>query len=319
MQRAAMRGHAARVVERLEPAQQVARGCERRARRRVEPVERARVRAPDRELERERREIGRRDLGRCMRRERALRALAPDSIADAGRGAAGPAGALLGRGARDPLRLEPAHARARIEHAAPLEARIDDGADAVDREAGLGDVGREHDLATIAARGLERRVLLGRRQVAVERQDIDVRADAAPHRGASARGESRRRPAGTRADRRPLPRARAARPARRPHPAAPLRARAGPAARASPCRHSAPRRGTRARRARSPERRRAAARRRRRRAWRTSRARAVPARRAAARRERTRGRRRRSGCARGIRRRSRPPRRRARGRSAASA
>ncbi len=177
VQRASMRGRTTRVVERVEAAQQVARRRERRRRRRVEPVQRARVRAPDRELERERREIGRRDLGRRVRRERALRALGPDPIADAGSGAARAAGALLGRRARDPLRLEAAHARAGIEHAAPLEARIDDGAHAVDREARLGDVGREHDLAAAAARGLKRRVLLGRRQLAVERQNVDVRAE----------------------------------------------------------------------------------------------------------------------------------------------
>ena len=121
VQRAAVRRHAAGRVERAEAAQQVARGGERRGRRRVEPVERIDVGAPDRELERERYQVGRHDLGRRARRERALRALAPEPIAHAGRGPARAARALLGRRARDPLRLEAAHPARGIEHAAPLE------------------------------------------------------------------------------------------------------------------------------------------------------------------------------------------------------
>jgi hypothetical protein len=75
------------------------------------------------------------------------------------------------------LRLEAAHAGAGIEHAAPLEAGVDDRAHSFDREARLGDVGREHDLAPARARRVERRVLLGGRQLAVERQHVDVRTD----------------------------------------------------------------------------------------------------------------------------------------------
>ena len=63
------------------------------------------------------------DLGGRIGCEGALRALAPQSIADARGRAAGAARALLGGRARDALRLESAHAGHGIEHAAPLEAR----------------------------------------------------------------------------------------------------------------------------------------------------------------------------------------------------
>src|SRR6185503_20456864 len=106
--------------------------------------------------------------------EAAVRALAPKAIAEAGRGAARAACALLGRGSRDALRLEPAHAGHGIEEAAALEARVDDDGDAVDRQARLRDVRREHDLAASGPRRCERRVLVTGRELAVERQHVDV-------------------------------------------------------------------------------------------------------------------------------------------------
>src|SRR5690606_40729972 len=77
-------------------------------------------------LERERREVGRQERRRRRRREAALRRLAPRAVADAGCGASRPAAALLGGGPRDALRLEPAHARRRVEDARANQPRGDD-------------------------------------------------------------------------------------------------------------------------------------------------------------------------------------------------
>ena len=260
--------------------------------------------------------VGDGDLGRRVRREAAVRALAPQPIADAGRRAARAARALLGRGARDALRLEPAHAGDGIEHAAPLEPGVDDDAHAVDRQARLRDVRREHDLAAARARRRERRVLLAGRELAVERQHVDVGAerelvaqpplDAADLAGAGQEHEQVAR----RVRERALHGARDGRVDRLG--AAGQRGQAladvvhvdgehapeafddGRAAEQAP---------RRARRRSSP----------------TSRARAAPARGGAARRARTRGRRRRAGCARDTRRTAPRRRLRAPGRSAACA
>ena len=85
---------------------------------------------------------------------------------------------MLGGSARDALRLEAAHAADGIEDAAPLEPGVDDDAHAVDREAGLGDVRREHDFAAARARRRERRILFLGLELAVERQEVYVGADA---------------------------------------------------------------------------------------------------------------------------------------------
>ena len=165
-------------VERAEP-QQAGRARRRASRRAARRASAARRRPCPRRRGRARAAPSRRRRSPAsrIRGEAAVGALAPQPIADAGRRAAGAARALLGRRARDALRLEPAHAADGIEHAAPLEPRIDDDAHAVDREARLGDVRREHDLAPARACRRERRVLLARRELAVQRQHVDVGAE----------------------------------------------------------------------------------------------------------------------------------------------
>ncbi len=202
LHRAAVRRDAAACVERAEANEQIARAGQRRGRRRVEPAQLFGGCAPCGEIERERHEVGDRDLRRRVRREAAVRALAPEPVANAGCRSAGAARALLGRGARDALRLEPAHAGGGIEEAAPLEPSVDDDAHAVDRQARLGDVGREHDLAA-AAREQERAPRPARRERARRRAAARRRRRRARVRRAAAarRGGSRRRPAGTRAGR----------------------------------------------------------------------------------------------------------------------
>ena len=151
MHRAAVRRDTPFRVEGAEPQQEVARASERRGGRRVKPAQVCRRSAPGGQVEREWRQVGDGDLGSRIRGETAVGAVAPQAIANAGSRAPGAAGALLGRRARDALRLEPAHAADGIEHAAPFQPRIDDDAYALDGEARLGDVRREHDLAPTRA------------------------------------------------------------------------------------------------------------------------------------------------------------------------
>src|SRR5690606_7426161 len=100
-----------------------------------------------------------------------LHAYVTRTVAAARSGPARPYLTLHGRRPGDPPGLEPAHARSRIEDARADEARIDDDADAFDREARLGDVGREHDLALAGRARRERGVLRRGVEIAVERHD----------------------------------------------------------------------------------------------------------------------------------------------------
>ena len=113
---------------------------------------------------------------------------APQPVADARRRAPGATAALVGGGARDPQRFEPAHAGGGVEALAALEAGIDDDAHAVDGEAGLGEVRGDDDLAAPLRVGLQGGVLGGSREVAVERQHDEAlrRQDGLQRRGHAA-------------------------------------------------------------------------------------------------------------------------------------
>ena len=130
-----------------------------------------------RQLERERREVGVQDLGRREGQQAALLLLGPQAIADAGLEAAGAAAALVGGGLADAHGLEPRHARARREARHAHQAGVDHDAHAFDGEAGFGDRGRQHDLAPAGGRGGNGAILVGGREVAVERRHVDVAAE----------------------------------------------------------------------------------------------------------------------------------------------
>ena len=166
-------------IERAEIEQQGARRGQRGGGRRRQPGQGGVARAPQRQFERQRRQVGVEDLGRREGQQAALRLLGPQAIADAGFEAAGAAAALVGRGLAHPHRLQPRHARARREARHPHQPAIDHDAHALDGEAGLGDRGRQHDLAPAGGRGRDGAVLVGRRQVAVERRHVDIGAEVA--------------------------------------------------------------------------------------------------------------------------------------------
>ena len=169
----AVRGDAAVARQRAEPREQLARLGEHRRRRCVEPGERASIpSAPRGELQRQRGKICLRDLRRRKRCERRLCAFAPGAIAHARCEASGTPAALLGRRTRDAHGLQAPHAGRGIETRTARESRIDHRAHPGERQARLGDVGGEHDLARAGGRWRQRRILLGGRELAVERQHL---------------------------------------------------------------------------------------------------------------------------------------------------
>jgi hypothetical protein len=85
--------------------------------------------------------------------------LAPNAIADAGLESAGPALPLLGRRARNSLRFQAAHTSSRIKNGAANQTRVNNDADALNRQARLGDVGCQHYLA-LTVSGRSKRGLL---------------------------------------------------------------------------------------------------------------------------------------------------------------
>ena len=189
-----MRRHAPGAIDRLELVQQVARLGEGRRGRRIEPAQPAGVGGPPAgELERERREIRARDFRGREGCERCLSTFGPEPIAHAGGEPAGAAAALVCGRLRDLPGDQAAHAGGRIEGRIAAQPRIDHDPDALDGEARLGDAGREHDLALPARGRAQRRILLLRAQLAVQRQDADG------IRRAPRRGCLRRRRAGARA------------------------------------------------------------------------------------------------------------------------
>ena len=106
-----------------------------------------------------------------------MRRLRPQAIADAGLQTAGAAAALLGRGLADLHRRQTGHAAARVETRNPHQAAVHHDADALDGQAGLGDGGRQHDLALAGRGGGDGAVLRVGRQVAIERGDDGVGAE----------------------------------------------------------------------------------------------------------------------------------------------
>ncbi len=128
--------------------------------------------APLGEVEHQRGEIGREDLGTPERLERGGLALVPQPIADARLGAARAAATLIGGGTRHAHRLEPGQSDVRLVARHARESGIDDDADAVDRQRGLGDRGRQHDLASPGRRGGDRAILGRGVERPIKRDDV---------------------------------------------------------------------------------------------------------------------------------------------------
>ena len=113
-----------------------------------------------------------------LRRRRAIedRGLAPEAVADAGARASGASGALCGAVEGDGAEGEKAPSC--VKAGASHEARVDDDADAGQRERRLGDVRREDELSTRG--GLEAAALLVEGEPAVQRNHLEAVAAHGP-------------------------------------------------------------------------------------------------------------------------------------------
>ena len=147
--------------------------------------------APHREIERQAGEIGGENLRLRERREAAGRRLLPQPVADARLDAAGAAAPLVGVGARDAHRLEPRQADVGLVARHAHQAAVDDDAHAFDGQRGLGDRGRQHDLAPALAAPARRRgparARPSRRRAARRRRSGRARALRAARRRAGSR------------------------------------------------------------------------------------------------------------------------------------
>ena len=106
--------------------------------------------------------------GRSNARQTAMQRGRPEPDRDTRRLAAGAAGSLLRGGARDAHRGQPGQAGGRIEPRRPPPAAIDHDPHARHGQRGLGDRGRQHHAPSLGRP--QRAILLGRRQIAVQRQ-----------------------------------------------------------------------------------------------------------------------------------------------------
>ena len=138
----------------------ISRGVDGGGRRRIDPRQQERIDcSPFRACEQQGCEIGRANLG-LGESGKALRLwLIPQAKADAGLSTASAAPPLIGGGTRHAHSLEPRHADVRLETWNSRKTAVDDDMHALDGDRRFGDRGREHYLAQVLGRWLERKVL----------------------------------------------------------------------------------------------------------------------------------------------------------------
>ena len=135
-------------IERAKFREQTVGFLQRRRGRWVEKRQRRGIAdTPLREIEHQRGKVGRENFRLGISGERSGLRFVPQPVANAGLGAAGAAPALIDRGARGAHGLKPGQADIRLVARHPRHAGIDDNAHALDGQRGLGDRGRQHDLA----------------------------------------------------------------------------------------------------------------------------------------------------------------------------
>ena len=151
--RLAVGGGAAVGGEGAEREEALPRLVDRGGRRRIEPGELARVgHAPQGAVEKQGGEIGLENLGRIEARQSGGRGFFPEAVDGSGALAAGAAGALGDGGLAGALGDQAGDAGGAVVAGAAGEAGIDDDADAVEGETGLGDGRGQHDFAPAGRR-----------------------------------------------------------------------------------------------------------------------------------------------------------------------
>ena len=116
-------------------------------------------------------------MRRCMSRERRRLPLMPEPDRNARLRSPSAAGALVCRGARDAHRFQPGHARCRFIGRNALQAAIDDDPNAINGDGGFRNRSRQHDLAGSGSRRPDRLILLLLREVAIKRNDQNIRSE----------------------------------------------------------------------------------------------------------------------------------------------
>ena len=174
LQRLAGGSDAAVGIERFQIVQQQPRFLQRRGGWRIEEGERRGVGdAPGGAVEQQRGKVGGEDLRPGEGLERTIAGLLPEPVADAGLGAAGAAATLVGGRTASALGDKPGDADIGLVKRHPRQAGIDDDTHALDGQRGLGDRGRQHDLAPAQGGRQYGAVLLGLVERTIERRDLD--------------------------------------------------------------------------------------------------------------------------------------------------
>lgn len=131
---------------------------------------------PARQLQGQARQVRLEDFRTAIGRQLFVLVLGPQAITHARLQAPGPTGALGGAGPGNTLGVEAGHAAARVETRHPRQPGIDHHAHAVDGQAGLGDVGRQHHFALARRSRFDGRALRRQVQLTVQRTEQDLRA-----------------------------------------------------------------------------------------------------------------------------------------------
>ena len=162
-------------VDGFKRRKQASRFSERRSRRRIEKRQARRIgHAESGAVEHEARQVGLQDFGRREGRHRRRLLGTPETNGDAGPGAAGAAGALVGRGARDAHRLQAGQPGRRLIFRQARQAAVDDDTHPVDGDGGLGDGRCQHHLAAAGGRRADRGVLRFRVELSIERDEVRI-------------------------------------------------------------------------------------------------------------------------------------------------
>ena len=157
-------------IQRAQPFELALRRGERGRGRRVEPGERGRIaRAPLRQFEQQRGQIGGFHFRRIEARSPAMAAFLPQAIGDARPLTRGAARALCRGGLAGAMRDQMRRPRRAIEFGAARQAGIDHHRHAIQSERGFGDRARQHDPPPPVRIAPDRQPLLGRLDLAVER------------------------------------------------------------------------------------------------------------------------------------------------------
>ncbi len=196
--------------DRPEVAQQALGPLHAGVTRRIEPADAGHIaQAPRPQLEQRRTQIEPQDLGHLALEAMRVLGGGPQTHTAAGRRPPGAPGALFGCRPADRRHAQGIDPVLGIEARDPRQARVDDRGDALDRQRGLGDVGRQHDLTLRAA--ADRPLLRLQRQVAVQwhhrepvqcrqrferrRHAADLRRTGQEHQDVTRVGEIREQPA----------------------------------------------------------------------------------------------------------------------------